>query len=137
MEGEEEGRNGTTGTKRKNNKLIRRKYECPYCVFGVDICIDEVMEATETILIVRVQRSKFSANYITEWANLKLSYSPENQWKSKPYLGDGLVSNLRRKSTWIRFLRGTGLLGRGLFFLGDGHRYSMHNARKWKSHPFG
>ena len=66
VEGEEGGRSGFTRTKRKKNKLIRRKDEHPCCVLGVDIHIDEVMEATETVLVGRVRGRKFSENYITE-----------------------------------------------------------------------
>ena len=56
MEGEEGGRSGVPGNKRKKAKLIRKKEESPCCVFGVDILIDEVMEAAETILVGRVRR---------------------------------------------------------------------------------
>ena len=69
MEGEEGGGSGSAGLKRKNNEAIRWKDECPCCVLGVDICIDEVMEATETILVSRAHGRKFSANYVTEWTS--------------------------------------------------------------------
>ena len=67
MEGEEGGRSGVVGKNRNKTKLIRKKEESPCYVFGVDILIDEVMEATETIIIGRVRGRKYSVNYIKDW----------------------------------------------------------------------
>lgn len=76
MEGAEGGGSGSPGSKQKKNKAIRKKEEWPCCVLGVDISIDEVMEATKTILVGRVKGRNFSANYISKWTN--------TEWKEAP-----------------------------------------------------
>ena len=64
------------GGKRKKNNPIRKKEDHPSCVLGVDIRIDEAMEASETILVGRVRGRKFSADYIMDWVH--------SEWKEAP-----------------------------------------------------
>jgi len=56
------------GGKRKKPKICRKKEERPSCVFGVDIHIDRVLEASETLLVGRIGGRKFMVAFIKKWA---------------------------------------------------------------------
>lgn len=63
------------GRGRRTN-LSKKKEERPSYVFGVDIHIDQAMEASETLLVGRVRGRKFLVDYIKVWAQL--------EWKEAP-----------------------------------------------------
>lgn len=48
------------------------------CLLGVDISIEKAMEASDTMLVGRVRGRKYSADYITDWA--------QSAWKESPGL---------------------------------------------------
>ena len=64
---ESSGDGQSYGSKRKKGKLIRRKEERQNLILGVDIQMDEAMEASELILLGRTKGWQYSTNYITEW----------------------------------------------------------------------
>ena len=78
-----EGQKGAVGEKRKKQNPIKKKVVRPNCVLGVDIGVDEVMEASETILVGRDCGRKYSAAYIWEWVHSEWGTSPGKPVKIK------------------------------------------------------
>lgn len=82
------------GGKRKKKKTIKKKEDRPSCVFGVDIRIDQAMEASETFLVSRVRGRNFSVDYIKDWV--------KSEWKEAPGQPEE-IKNLDRGWFCIQF----------------------------------
>lgn len=73
----ENGRN--IGSKRKKGKVIKKKYECPNLILGVNILTEKAVEASYLILVGRVRGKYFYEKYITGWIYKSWCGAPDNQ----------------------------------------------------------
>lgn len=76
------------GEKRKKQKLIKKMTEANL-VLGVEVQIEEALEAAERTLVGRAGGKNFSAQFIQNWADHQWQAAPGNSFKVSAVLAKG------------------------------------------------